>query len=131
MKTGELLSRVQFCQRGDSLECGRGKATKGTYCDELEDETKFSQLPHILFHLLLPQPCLFPIETWAQVVRQPLTRMDLMYPIGKLFGLRVDGGLGLHPKEIGIRCKCNGTVYSALGAALVAVVTLAGTGCVP
>lgn len=54
-----------------------------------------------------------------------------MYSIGKLFGLRVDGGLGLHPKEIGIRCKGDGTVYSALGAALVAVVTLAGTGGVP
>lgn len=127
MEAGELLSRVHVCQRGDE----DSSEEKGTYSDELEDETKFSQLPHILFHLLLPQPCLFPIETRAQVVRQPLTWMDFMYAFRKLFRLRVDGRLGLHPEEVGIRCKGDGAVDSALGAALVAVVTLAGTRGVP
>lgn len=127
MEAGELLSRVHVCQGGDE----DSSEEKGTYSDELEDETKFSQLPHILFHLLLPQPCLFPIETRAQVVRQPLTWMDFMYAFRKLFRLRVDGGLGLHPEEVGIRCKGDGAVDSALGAALVAVVTLAGTRGVP
>ena len=51
--------------------------------------------------------------------------------IGELLGLLVVRELALHPDEIGEGSEGDGAVDGALGAALVAVVALAGTGGVP
>lgn len=56
---------------------------------------------------------------------------DGMHAIGKLLGLVVVGKLALHPNQIGEWRISDGTVDGTLGATLVPVVTLAGSGSVP
>lgn len=87
-------------------------------------QSKLAQLPDKLLHLLGAETGGGPVERGREVVGEPLAGNLGVDAVGELLGLGVDGGLGLHPDEVGVGGKGDGTVDRALGAALVAEVAL-------
>lgn len=87
-------------------------------------QTKLAKLPNKLFHLLGAETGGGPVEGRRKVVGEPLAGDLGVDAVGELLGLSVDGGLGLHPDEVGVGGEGDGTVDGALGAALVAEVAL-------
>lgn len=72
-----------------------------------------------------------PVERRRQVVRELLLRPDGVHAVGELLGLCVVRKLRFHPDEVGEGCIGNSSVNGTGTSALVSVVTLAGSRCVP
>lgn len=108
-----------------------GVRVKTSESDELPNKSELAQLPNVLLHFRLSKTSSVPVETGAQVVSEPLSRSSSVNTIGELLGLLVDGALGLHPKEVGVRSEGDGSVDSALSSSLVSVESLSGSGSVP
>jgi len=70
------------------------KTSKG---DELPDEPEFAEFPDIITFLFSGEACCAPVETWREVVGEPLLRVDGVDGSGELFCLVIDGFLCFHP----------------------------------
>ena len=65
--------------------------------DELPDKPKFAEFPNVIAFLLPGEACCAPVETWREVVSQPLVRVDRVDGSGEFFCLFVDWVLCFHP----------------------------------
>ena len=102
-----------------------------TYRDELPDKAKLSKFPDVVAHIGLAQTSSIPIERRAEIVGQPFVRVDCLDSSRELFRLAEDRFGGFHPQSIAVRSKEDSSVDAALGTALVSVVTLSRSACIP
>lgn len=127
VKTGE----------GDELEEAEKSVTSGikfwpgchtggsaTLAAAPHSQSELSELPDKLLHLLGAETGSGPVERGREVVGEPLAGDLGVDTVGELLSLGVDGGLGLHPDQVGVGSKGDGTVDSALSASLVTEVAL-------
>lgn len=70
------------------------KTSKG---DELPDKPKFAEFPNVIAFLLSGETCCAPVETWREVVSEPLVRVDGADGSGEFSCLVVDWFLCFHP----------------------------------
>lgn len=91
---------------------------------EKHSQAEATKVPDKGLHLLGAETSGGPVEGRGKVVGEPLSGDLGVDTVGELLSLGVDGGLGLHPDEVGVGGEGDGTVDRALGTTLVAEVAL-------
>ena len=83
--------------------------------DEVEDEAELAQLLRELAHLVVGHPGGVPVERRRQVVGEHLVRVHRVDRLGELASFLEVGRLGLHPEQVGERCRRQATWRSRTG----------------
>mmetsp|Transcript_29781 Transcript_29781/g.97041 ORF Transcript_29781/g.97041 Transcript_29781/m.97041 type:complete len:536 (+) Transcript_29781:321-1928(+) len=119
-----LLDFLHVCAHASNGEV-RGEPIRGERIeveprerDELEDVPELADILDVRFELVRREPCLFPVEGRAQIVRKHLIGKLGVDAVGKLGSVR-ELWLGrLHPNEVGMRSKGFGALHTRLDAGL-------------